>query len=63
MSKPFYQSKTFWFNILFGVIAIASLFGWVDYQPTQDVVDIVAVVIAAIGLVLRFVTKEPIGWK
>lgn len=63
MKKAFYQSKTFWFNILFGLIAVAGLFGFANFQPTQDVIEIIGVVVAAINIILRFVTKEPIGWK
>ena len=46
-NKPFYQSKVFWFNMLFVVIAIASLFGFTEYEPGEDVSEIAAVAIAA----------------
>ena len=59
--KAWYASKTLWFNILFGLIAVAGLFGWVDFQPSQDVIDIVGVIVAAINIILRFVTKAPVG--
>lgn len=61
--KPFYQSKTFWFNILAGLVAVAGLFGFGDFQPSQDVVEIIGVIVAAANLVLRFVTKVPVGLK
>jgi hypothetical protein len=52
--KPFWQSKTFWVNLI-GVGAAVS--GVVPEPET---------VIAALGLVnlvLRAVTKQPITWK
>jgi uncharacterized membrane protein len=61
--KAFYQSKVFWFNILAGVIAIAGIFGFAEFAPSSDVLEIIAVVVSAINIILRFITKEPIGWK
>ncbi len=60
MDKPFYQSKTFWFNILFVIVSLAGYFGFTGYQPSVDVSELVAVLIAVINLVLRFITKSPI---
>ncbi len=61
--KAFYESKTFWFNVLAALIAIAGIFGFGDFQPSKDVVEIIAVVVAAINIVLRFLTKAPVGLK
>ena len=57
-AKKFYQSKTFWVN----VIAIAAILaqtqtGFVIGAESQ------AAILAVINLVLRAVTKEPIAWK
>ena len=58
--KPFYQSKTFWFNLLFLAGAIASYFGFGDFQPNKDVVELASVVVAVLNIALRFATKEQI---
>ena len=67
MGKKFYMSKTIIFNALVLIVALANLFGFVDFRPEQgmqEAIDaIVALVTAAIPLVnivLRLVTKEPI---
>lgn len=56
--KPFYQSKTFWFNLLFLVSAIAAYFGFGDFQPSGDTVELASVVVAVINIALRFVTDK-----
>lgn len=56
--KKWYQSKTLWFALLYGLVSIAGIFGWADYQPSADTLEIVGVVVAAITLVLRLVTKQ-----
>ena len=58
--KPFYQSKTFWFNILFVIVAVAGFFGFTEYQPDANTAELAAVLIAVINLVLRFLTKAEI---
>ena len=59
--KKFYESKTFWFAILFGLVHVAGLVGFADYTPSEDVSEIVNVVGAAIFLVLRLVTNKGIS--
>jgi hypothetical protein len=61
--KAFYESKTFWFNMLVGIIALAGLFGFSSFEPSQDVIEIIGVVVSGVNLILRFLTKQPIGWK
>ena len=56
--KPFYQSKTFWFNVLFLVSAIAAYFGFGDFKPSGDTVELASVVVAVINIALRFVTDK-----
>ena len=58
--KPWYASKTLWFNILFGLVAVAGLFGFADFEPTPQVTEIVAIVVAVINMILRLVTKKAI---
>ena len=59
--KMWYESKTLWFNILYGVVAIAGLVGFVEYVPSADTVEIVGVLVAAINIALRFVTNKALG--
>jgi len=59
-SKKWYQSKTFWFNILALIVAIAAGFGYTGKLPVEWAVFVPAIV-ALINLILRFATKQPIG--
>ena len=56
--KPFYQSKTFWFNVLFLISAVAAYFGFGDFSPSGDTVELASVVVAVINIALRFVTDK-----
>ena len=58
--KKWYASKTLWFAILFGVVQLAGLFGFADYQPSADVAQIVSLVGAGVVLILRFLTNKGI---
>jgi hypothetical protein len=58
--KKFYESKTFWFNVLAGLVAVAGVFGYASFEPSQNTVEIIGVIVAAVNIVLRFVTKEGI---
>lgn len=58
--KPFYASKTFWFNLLFLLSAVAAYFGFADFKPDSNIVELAAVVVAVINIVLRYVTTQPI---
>ena len=60
MSKPFYKSKMFWFNILAFIVAVAAQFGYEAELPA-DFEAFVLPVVFLINLALRFVTKEPIS--
>ena len=60
MTKKWYESKTFWFAVLFAVVQLAGVFGFAGYTPSEDVVEIVAVLNAVAMLILRFVTKKGI---
>ena len=56
--KKWYASKTVWFSVLFGVVQLAALFGFADFQPSADVVELVGLIGAGVMLVLRFVTNK-----
>lgn len=61
--KPIYQSKTFWFNILAGVVALAGLFGFAEFEPGENAAETIAIVLAAVNLILRYVTKQGVSLK
>lgn len=58
--KQFYESKTFWFNVLFLLGAVAAYFGFGDFKPSNDSVELASVVVAIINITLRFLTTQPI---
>lgn len=62
-SKPFYKSKVFWFSILSGVVAIAGLFGFANFEPSAETAQLIAIVVAIVNIVLRFLTKQPVGLR
>ena len=60
-SKSWYASKTLWVNLLAMVATILGAFG-IDLGLTPEVQTEIAVgVMAAVNVVLRLVTKAPIG--
>jgi hypothetical protein len=58
---PWYRSKTIWFNLLVAVIAIASLFGFADFKPTDNVIESIGVLVALVNIFLRFISQRQIG--
>jgi len=58
MNKPWYKSKTVWFNIL--VTGSTVLSGVVGFIPTTYAGTIVA--INVVNVILRAVTNGPIDW-
>jgi hypothetical protein len=58
--KEFYKSKTFWFFLLALVVNIAGVFGFAGYAPSIEQQEIIGIVTAVVGIVLRFLTKEPV---
>ncbi len=59
-SKPFYESKVLWFNILFLVVAVAGVFGFGTFQPSATWLEITAVVVAGVNIALRLITTTAI---
>ena len=56
--KIFYKSKTFWANVLaFATMGLQAKYGFVMSAETQ------ALILSAINLGLRSITKEPIIWS
>ncbi len=63
MTKPFYKSKTFWFNTLALLTIIASQFGFGEFKPDAWVNEVGVTIVLIINLILRFNTKEGITIK
>jgi len=61
--KPWYLSKTFWFNVLYLVLGVATYFGWLDFKPDTNTIELASVVVAVINIILRYVTTVPITLK
>lgn len=57
-SKPFWQSKTVWFNALALVVLVAEAFGYADFQPSAELPAAATVVVILLNLVLRLVTSQ-----
>ena len=61
VSKPWYQSKTLWFNLIGGIGAISVIAG-VDLGITPETQAKAAVgAIAIVNFLLRFITNQGIG--
>lgn len=56
--KPFYQSKTFWWNLASGVAVVF----WGDVKPYVSP-EIAGTVVVVGNMLLRFITSEPISLK
>ncbi len=61
MPKEWYKSKVFWFNVLALVVMLASAFGFGDFTPDPQWVEIGGVLITIINLILRFMTQQPLA--
>jgi len=61
MTKRWYTSKTIWFNILTGVVSLATLYG---YRDNPEIAANVAVMAGAfapvINMILRMVTSSAV---
>lgn len=58
--KVFWLSKTFWFNVLALVLAVATAFGFGEFEPDAKLLEYASILVMLINLILRFVTKEPV---
>ncbi len=57
--KPFWKSKTLWVNL---IAAIALIAEGVTGREVVIPLEVQASILAVVNLVLRKVTKEPVGW-
>lgn len=58
--KALLKSKTFWFNLLAGIVAVASVFGFGEFQPDMKVAEGITTLVTIINIALRLYTKQPI---
>ena len=60
--KPFYLSKTLWFNALTILIAVATFYG---YTPDQELMTKVSLLLVTLSpfanILLRLVTSRGVG--
>jgi hypothetical protein len=59
VGKKFYQSRTFWVNLIAAAVLIYQ--GVTGHELVLSP-ETQAVILAGINLVLRAITKEPITW-
>lgn len=60
-SKAWYASKTLWVNIVAGIATVSTAFGLNLGLDADTQVALVGGVMAVINIVLRVVTKQPLG--
>jgi len=58
--KALIKSKTFWFNLLFAVVALTGLFGYGEFQPDARLVEVLGAVVTFGNILLRLYTNKPI---
>jgi hypothetical protein len=56
----FLKSKTVWFNLLAGGLAAGNAIGFADFSADPD---LIALIMAIVNILLRFLTKKPLGEK
>lgn len=61
MNKQWYESRTIWFNVLSGVVAIATALQAPDVGLNPKVVSIFSSIVTAGNILLRMVTDKSIG--
>jgi len=55
--KPFWKSKTIWFNALAVLVFVATYFGFADFQPDVDLMALAAGVLNVVNIALRLKTN------
>ena len=61
-SKPWYQSRVVWYNLLTLIVAGASYFGWTPNEAiTSGVATAMVALSPIVNLALRFLTHKGIG--
>ncbi len=62
-AKNFWKSKTFWFNLLALLLAVAASQGYGAFTPDAQVGEYATVIITLMNIVLRFMTTQPVTVK
>lgn len=61
MNKNFLKSKTVWFNILTGLVVVATFFGYVPNESVSSTVSGALLALAPlVNIGIRFVTKTAV---
>ena len=59
--KPWYASKTLWFNGVTIIVAVATYFGWtIDQNLFQTVTTVLLSASPIVNFGLRFLTTKPV---
>lgn len=58
--KALVQSKSFWFNALSLLVAVATLFGFGTFEPSPEISKTVMALSAVVNIILRLRTSQPI---
>lgn len=58
--KALLKSKSFWFGALIVINAVASIFGFKDFQPSESLEKFVELGVGLIVILLRLKTSQPI---
>ena len=61
-NKPWYRSKTVWFNALAFVVAVAAAFGYTGELP-EGLAQFVGPAVFVVNILLRFVTNKAISLR
>lgn len=59
-AKKWYQSKTLWFAILWGLVQLAGIFGFAEFVPGDQVAQYVNLIVSVVVALLRVFTKQPV---
>jgi len=60
-TKPFYKSKTLWANLLAGLAAILTSFGFTFGLDPENQTAIIGGIMAIANMLLRLTTVAPVG--
>jgi len=61
-TKPWYASKTIWFNGVTVIVAVATFFGWtLDQALFTQITTALLALSPFVNLIIRLYTKQPIA--